>query len=263
MNITINGFLYKFIDKRKVFYYTTFMIISFVSTKGGQGKSTLSLCVSYSKIFNKSFDSIGLVEMDVQGTLRTWYVCRGENEGRIENDKVSYSELIGKNDEAIKSTLNETIKRNEVVILDVGGTGRPTKYLQMALKLSDVVIIPQRTSIPDEFSFYDNLVPTIKDVIQEYPKKRKGVFHLLPTFVNPTSNPKKVISHFRDVIPEYIDILPCCFYQRKVFEDCMFDGNTLIENLEYSKTNKRENEKVKQAISDIENISKQIIKVGK
>ena len=131
MNITTNIFLYKLIDKRKVFYYTIRMIISFVSTKGGQGKSTLSLCVSYSKIFNKSFDSIGLVEMDVQGTLRTWYVCRSENEGRIENDKVSYSELIGKNDTAIKSTLNETINRNEGVILDVGGTGRPTKYLQM------------------------------------------------------------------------------------------------------------------------------------
>ena len=48
-----------------------------------------------------------------------------------------------------------------------------------------------------------------------------------------------------------------------VFDDYNFDGNTLLEYFELSKTNQREYEKVKVAVSDIENISKQIIKVGK
>jgi cellulose biosynthesis protein BcsQ len=238
------------------------MIISFVSTKGGQGKSTLSLCLSYSKTFSKSYDSIGLVEMDVQGTLRSWYVYRSEKED-IKDDKVSFTQLIEKDSEKIKTVLKDTINRNKMVVLDVAGEGLGKKYTQLAMRLSDVVIIPMRTSVNDESSFYDNLIPVIKDVIRENPKRKKGVFYVLPTFVHPTSNPKKVVSHFREIIPDYINILPCCFFRRSVFDDYNFDGNTLLEYFELSKTNQREYEKVKVAVSDIENISKQIIKVGK
>ena len=64
-----------------------------VSTKGGQGKSTLSLCMSYSKAFEKKYKSVGLVEMDIQGTLRSWYVERSEEE-KNKNDNVSFTHLI-------------------------------------------------------------------------------------------------------------------------------------------------------------------------
>ena len=80
------------------------MIISLVSTKGGQGKSTLSLCMSYSKAFERKYKSIGLVEMDIQGTLRSWYLERSE-EQQSKNDKVSFTHLIEKNPQRVKNTV--------------------------------------------------------------------------------------------------------------------------------------------------------------
>jgi len=237
------------------------MIISMVSTKGGQGKSTLSLCMSYSKAFEKKYKNVGLVEMDIQGTLRSWYVERSEKK-KNENDKVSFTHLIETKPQVVKNTITDTIKRNDVMIMDIAGEGVGREYIQFALLQSDVVIIPMRSSVNDEASFYDNLNPEIQRVIKKHPE-RKGVFHILPTFVHPSKNPQKVREYFQEILPDYVKILPCCFFFRGVYDDYNFGGNTLREYLDLSKTNQREHQKAKKANEDIENISKHIIKMDK
>lgn len=237
------------------------MIISMVSTKGGQGKSTLSLCMSYSKAFEKKYKSVGLVEMDLQGTLRNWYVERSAEE-KNNNDNVSFTHLTEKNPQRIKNTISDIIKRNDVVIMDIAGEGVGTQNIQLALLLSDVVIIPMRSSVNDEASFYDNLNPEIQKVIKNNPK-RKGVFNILPTFTHPAKNPQKVREYYQEILPEYINVLPVCFFFRGVYDDYNFGGNTLREYLDLSKTNQREFLKAKKANEDIEMISKHIIKMDK
>ena len=54
------------------------MIIGFVQTKGGTGKSTLSVNTAFSKAMKRKFDSIALVELDSQGTLKSWWEEREE-----------------------------------------------------------------------------------------------------------------------------------------------------------------------------------------
>lgn len=236
-----------------------FMIISIVSTKGGQGKSTLALCLAYSKAFTKAFRSIALVEMDKQGTLKNWYLERDEKK----NNGVAFTHLVEKNKTVVVDTLTDLIKRNDILIMDVVGEGIGGVYTQLATRLSDVCIIPMRSSVNDEASFYDGLNPVIKSSIKEKPKRAKNTFYLLPTFIHPSSNPKKIKDYFEAVIPNYIKVLPCCFYQRSVFDYYNADGATLQEFLVSSKTNKKENEKAKQANADIETIAKTIIKEGK
>ena len=233
-----------------------------VSTKGGQGKSTLSLCMSYSKAFEKKYNSVGLVEMDIQGTLRSWYVDRSE-EGKNKNDKVSFTHLNETKPQVFTNTISDIIKRNDVVIMDIAGEGVGREYIQFALLQSDVVIIPMRSSVNDEASFYDNLNPAIQKVIKNNPKRRKGVFHILPTFVHPAKNPEKVREYFQEILPDYMNVLPCCFFFRGVYDDYNFGGNTLREYLDLSKTNQREFVKAKKANEDIEMISKHIVKMDK
>ena len=235
------------------------MIISIVSTKGGQGKSTLALCLAYSKAFSKAFQSIALVEMDKQGTLKSWYLERDAEK----NNGVSFTHLVEKNKPVVVDTLTDLIKRNDVLIMDVVGEGIGGVYTQLATRLSDICIIPMRGSVNDEASFYDGLNPVIQSSIKEKPKRAKNTFFLLPTFIHPSSNPKKIKDYFEAVIPKYIKVLPCCFYHRSVFDYYNADGTTLREFLVSSKTNKKENEKAKQANADIETIAKTIIKEGK
>ena len=235
------------------------MIISIVSTKGGQGKSTLALCLAYSKTFSKAFGSIALVEMDKQGTLKSWYLERDAEK----NNGVSFTHLVEKNKSVVVDTLTDLIKRNDLVIMDVVGEGIGGVYTQLATRLSDVCIIPMRSSVNDEASFYDGLNPVIQASIKEKPKRSKDTFYLLPTFIHPSSNPKKIKDYFEAVIPKYVKVLPCCFFHRSVFDYYNADGATLPEFVASSKSNKRENEKAKQANADIENIAKTIIKEGK
>ena len=90
-----------------------------------------------------------------------------------------------------------------------------------------------------------------------------GVFHILPTFVHPAKNPQKVREYFQEILPDYMNVLPCCFFFRGVYDDYNFGGNTLREYLDLSKTNQRENQKAKKANEDIEMISKHIVKMDK
>jgi cellulose biosynthesis protein BcsQ len=234
------------------------MIISIVSTKGGQGKSTLALCLAYSKAFSKAFRKIALVEMDKQGTLKNWYLARDAEK----NNGVSFTHLVEKNKSVVVNTLTDLIKRNDLVLMDVVGEGVGGVYTQLATRMSDLCIIPMRSSVNDEASFYDGLNPAIQSSIKDYPQRAKDTYFMLPTFVHPTSNPKKVREYFEAVIPNYVNVLPCCFFDRSVFDYYNADGATLQEFVVSSKSNKRENAKAKQANADIENIAKTILKQG-
>lgn len=67
-------------------------IFSFVQTKGGTGKTTLSLGVACSQAFKKRYNRVALVELDSQGNLADWIGNRIANKRKMAN--VSYYQLV-------------------------------------------------------------------------------------------------------------------------------------------------------------------------
>lgn len=228
------------------------MIVSFVQTKGGTGKSTLSMNSAFSRNVSTRFSSIALVELDPQGTLQSWWKSRNE-EGR-EAGNISFHHISSTQKEVIQDGITSIAQHNELLILDIPGESTSRLHTKFACAFSDRVVIPMRTSTNDESAFKDNLLPVIKEIIKVTPEK-KGRFTILPSFTNAQSNKDKIIEYFQDVLPDYVQCLPVVFPARSIYENFNRDGMNLIEFMESLKKNKRAYAQALKAVEDIEEIS--------
>lgn len=228
-------------------------IISFVQTKGGTGKTTLSLGVACSKTFRKAFGQVALVELDSQGTLADWIGERIANKRKMKN--LSYYQLAGLDMENLTRKLEDITASHEVIILDVPGESVGGFATKLALNLSDIVLVPMRTSTNDEASFGRNLWPAI----QEGLKINRARFTIIPTFVHPQSNPANVCNYFKSIMPVQVDCLQNVFPTRAAFENFNREGMTLEEYATSVKTNSRLSRQAHIASRDIESIAGAII----
>jgi cellulose biosynthesis protein BcsQ len=228
------------------------MIVSFVQTKGGTGKSTLSVNSAFSRNVTTRFSSIALVELDPQGTLQSWWNYRND-ENRLSNN-ISFHHISSTQKEVIQDGITSISAHNELLILDIPGESTSRLHTKFACAFSDRVVIPMRTSTNDESAFKDNLLPVIKEIIKMNPDK-KGNFQILPSFTNAQSNKEKVIEYFQDILPEYVECLPVVFPARSIYENFNRDGMNLIEFTESLKKNKRAYSQAIKAVEDIEEIS--------
>lgn len=228
-------------------------IFSFVQTKGGTGKTTLSLGVACSKAFNNHFGQVALVELDSQGTLADWIGERIANKRKMKN--LSYFQLVGLSLETLAEKLENIISTHEAVILDVPGESVGGFATKLALNLSDLVLVPMRTSTNDEASFGRNLWP----VIQEGLKNNHAKFAVIPTFIHPQTNPKNVSTYFNSIMPEQVRCMKSILPTRAVFENFNREGMTLAEYAASVKTNIRLSKQAKNALQDIEAIANEAI----
>lgn len=228
-------------------------IFSFVQTKGGTGKTTLSLSVACSKEFKKAYGQVALVELDTQGTLADWIGERIANKRKMKN--LSYFQLAGMDLDQITAQLQKIISEHEAVILDVPGESVGGFATKLALNLSDLVLIPMRTSTNDETSFGRNLWP----VIQEGLKTNYAHFAIIPTFVHPQTNQEKVNGYFSSIMPDQVGCLNKALPTRSAFENFNREGMMLEEYASSVRTNSRLYKQAKNAIQDIEAIAKEII----
>lgn len=228
-------------------------IFSFVQTKGGTGKTTLSLSVASSRTFNKTFGRIALVELDSQGTLADWIGERIANKRKMKN--LSYFQLAGLNLDALTEKLEQIVAGHEAVILDVPGESVGGFATKLAVNLSDLVLVPMRTSTNDEASFGRNLWP----VIQEGLKMNHATFAIIPTFVHPQSNSNNVNSYFSSIMPVQIRCMQSVLPTRAVFENYNREGMTLAEYASSVKTNSRLARQANNALRDIEAIANEAI----
>ncbi|MBB5349576.1 ParA family protein [Desulfoprunum benzoelyticum] len=232
-------------------------IFSFVQTKGGTGKTTLSQGVACSKTFAKAFGKVALVEIDPQGTLADWIGERIANKRALKN--VAFHQLVGLDLGVLTSKLEKIVEENTAVILDVPGESVGGFATKLALNLSDLVFIPMRTSTNDEASFGRNLWP----VIQESLRENKAAFHIVPTFIHPQTNTKNIQEYFRGIMPEQIDCLGSVLPFRSVFENFSREGMTLAEYSASVKGNNRLHAQAKKAEIDMETIAQEIVKLTK
>ena len=234
------------------------MIISFVQTKGGTGKSTLALNTAFSRRMHKQYKSIALVELDPQGTLNNWWMER-EEEGRT-SGRVSFHHISSTQKQVFQSSIQTISAHNELIIMDIPGESTGKLHTRFACAVSDIVIIPMRTSTNDELAFQENLYPIIKKILAVAPKKKHG-FVVLPVFTHPQAKAEKIIDYFTDILPKSVGCLNAVYPARPVFENFNREGMNLKEYAALVKNNKRLALQAKRALADIETIATEVNKI--
>jgi cellulose biosynthesis protein BcsQ len=229
------------------------MIISFVQTKGGTGKSTLALNTVFSRHMNRRFHSIALVELDPQGTLNNWWYERSEL-GR-ESGNVSFHHISSTQKEVFQDGIKSIASHNDLIVMDIPGESTGKLHTRFACAVSDLVVIPMRTSTNDEAAFADNLYPIIKEIIKLDPKK-KNAFYVLPSFTHPLVKKHSLDEYFQEVLPPHVGCLSAIYPSRSIYENFNRDGSTLQEYAGSVKQNKRHYQQATAAIADMEEITK-------
>ncbi len=237
------------------------MIIAFVQTKGGTGKSTLALNVAFSRVVRKEFPSIVLVELDPQGTLKKWWERRTQAENSAnEFNNISFHHISSESKDEILEEIEALEANNELLILDVPGESIGKFHTKFACAVADLVLIPMRTSTNDEEAFEDNLLPII-DKILEVDKESRDVFYIIPSFTHPRANRENIFNYFKEVTPDYIHCLNAVFCFGTAFENFSRGGNNLFEYAESVRANTKAYQQAVKAINDVELIAKELIHV--
>lgn len=111
-------------------------IISFVTQKGGSGKTTLA--INCAVIASRKNKKVLIIDMDKQGTAESWYQDReSENPHLI---KIAASEL----EKAIKLAGEQKF---DFILIDTPGRDEPAQA--SAIRLADFCIVPCRPSPAD------------------------------------------------------------------------------------------------------------------
>jgi cellulose biosynthesis protein BcsQ len=232
------------------------MIIAFVQTKGGTGKSTLTLAIAFARRIRRAFGKIAMVELDPQGTLRKWWQRRVEN--RLDSDNVGFAHVSGIDRDTVLVALEDLEKKHDLLILDVPGESISKFHTQFACAVADLVMIPMRTSTNDEEAFEDNLLPIIEKILAVEPESRE-VFHVIPAFIHPLAGRETVMSYFAGFLPPFVYCLESMFYAGSVFENFSRGGTHLYEYAELVKTNRKLSYQADKAIRDIEAMADAIL----
>lgn len=219
------------------------MILALVQTKGGTGKTTLSVCIAYSSQIRRKFNKIALVEFDPQGNLLDWYHDR-------ESSDVYFSFIYADDPDIIRKELGELERNFDMIILDVPGESVGRFHTKFACAVADIVLIPLRTSTYDEAAFFNNLLPII-DQIQSSNVSNK--FLVIPSFIHPVSNPLTAINYLSEILPDNISCLHAIFPVRSIFENFNRFGLTLNE-FKQTLNNKISVKQADKAIADIDRI---------
>jgi chromosome partitioning protein len=232
------------------------MIVSLVQTKGGTGKSVLALNLAYVRRLQERFSEVSLVEFDPQGTLHAWWLLR---QGlRADGPPVSYYHITDTDRQVLGERLRALSSPHTLTIIDTPGESTGKVHTKLACAVSDLVLIPMRSSTSDEAALAYHLLPIIQEILVHDPERR-GRFQVLPTFVNPRSRPETVIEYFREILPDELGCLNAVLPFRSVYENFNRDGKQLYEYGESVRGNRRDLQAAERAIADFDRIAAEIL----
>jgi chromosome partitioning protein len=137
-------------------------VISFVTQKGGSGKTTLTINCAVAAIKTKK--KVLIIDMDAQGTAEAWYQDREEESPQLV--RISGNDL----EEAIDLA---KIQKFDWILIDTPGRDEPA--VAAAIKVSDFCIIPCRPSPADM-----KATPPTKDTIRRLGKTAAFVLTQTP-----------------------------------------------------------------------------------
>ncbi len=113
-------------------------IISFVTQKGGSGKTTLVL--SCAVMAQEHGQKVLIIDTDPQGTAKEWYYDRPDDKGSLHLVSISTGHVKEAIDKAKKAKFN-------FVFIDT--PGRDTPGTKRIVSISDFVLIPCRPAVGD------------------------------------------------------------------------------------------------------------------
>lgn len=232
------------------------MIIGFVQTKGGTGKSTLTVSTAFSPAMDRRFSSIAIVELDPQGTIKNWWQDREEMARN--NGHVSFHHISSTQKEVFQQGIEAIAGHNELMVMDIPGEGTGKLHTRFACAFSDLVIIPMRMSTNDESAFMENLYPIIRDIIRAVPAKKR-CFRVLPVFVHPLANHQRCYDYFDDILPPHVSCLRAVYPNRSIYENFNRMGLNLNEYAVMVENNQKLTRQVEKAVNDVEVLSQTII----
>ena len=125
-------------------------VLSFLTQKGGPGKSTLTASVAVAAF--EEGRRVFILELDKQGTMSEWYETRQAEDGpdfeRIESTNIA----------AALETLR--VANYDLVVIDTPGADNP--HINLVMRASDFCLIPSRPTKPD----LRGCVPTVEALMR-------------------------------------------------------------------------------------------------
>lgn len=178
------------------------MIITFVHTKGGVGKSTLAWHLAH---------SIGtgttVIDLDFQQTIHYLNLMGGEPLNVIQ--PTTSEDLI---------TLLSSVPKDQVVIVDVGGFDNAIN--RTAIEHSDKIVIPISDSVTEVIGF-----ETFKDILSEIGSKAAA--YMLLNNIHPLA---KNFDTIREAISDTnIVLLDSVIRSRKIYRSTMGEGKSVFD----------------------------------
>ncbi len=186
------------------------MIISVQNQKGGVGKTTLAVHISY--VLSISASKVLLVDPDPQGSSRDWAAAR--------EDEPPFS-VVGLDRPTIHRDLPKLSQGYDHVVID--GPPRVTDLARSAIVAADLVVVPIQPSPYDVWAAHD-----VVDLIKEasvFKENLKAVFVINRKIVN-TAIGRDVVEALKDYS---IPVMSSSVCQRVAFAESAANGQTVME----------------------------------
>lgn len=196
------------------------MIITIGSTKGGVGKSSLTVNLA-AELARQEVRCV-IVDADPTATSETWGRDRGERSPECPH--VTVTPLRG----AIRNNLIDLEEAYGTVLVDVGG--HDSQEFRQAGVTSDLLIIPATTSQPDLDSL-EKVSGLLEDFKTFNPELTvRGVFNRIENWSD--GRLKEARAYVTGDFPE-IPFYDAVLHDRKAYQDVMRVGKGVIEWTDY------------------------------
>jgi chromosome partitioning protein len=186
------------------------MIISVQNQKGGVGKTTLAIHISYALTLKGH--RVLLIDADPQGSARDWAAARA--------DEPPFS-IVGLDRPTIHRDLGTIAKDYDHVVID--GPPRVTDIARSAIAAADLVLIPVQPSPYDVWAC-DEVIKLVNEA-SVFKEKLKAVFAINRKIAN-TAIGRDVA----EALAEYqIPVLKAQVCQRVAFAETAATGQTVLD----------------------------------
>lgn len=183
-------------------------VISFLNSKGGTGKTTLSIAIA--TFLARCGFRVALVDCDPQGSIRNWY----------DENKCKFDVFEAGSDKDIYS-IKKTLKQYQYVVID--GAAVAAAISAAAVMVSDVVLIPVSAS-PLDFAASGSVVQMLE--AREALKPIKAGFVITKRVTN-----AKMTKTLRESIAETgLPVLRNGTAHRQSYIRSLMEGGTIFDS---------------------------------
>ncbi|MCB1505003.1 MAG: ParA family protein [Hyphomicrobiaceae bacterium] len=196
------------------------MFISFISQKGGTGKTTLALHVA-AAMAQTGLKTL-LIDADPQASAMAWHACRMQHE----QPSLNRLTIMAISNGTITSQIPELAKAYDCVVID--GPPRGDRIARDVILASDMVLVPTRLSGFDVWAG-DSITKIIEELrpVQEMANKRPLDWYYVINQKNPRTTAGRIILKALERVEGHLLDSHVC--ERAAFIESTSQGLTIFE----------------------------------